>query len=639
MQFKHPELLWALLLLLIPIIIHLFRLRKFKKTPFTNVRLLQNIISQTRKSQSLKKWLLLCTRLLLFASVILAFTQPFEASEMASVPTETAIYLDDSFSMQARTENGDLLQMAVQELIRNLPEDEEVSIFTNERSFERSTPAEIQNQLLSLNHSYKQLSMDEVVITARALFNNNKQGVKQLFVISDFQDRMYSIPDSLPDMSLHFVQLRPESPLNISIDTVYIDNTTPTQLELKARLTADGEAENTAVSIWNADTLIAKTAARFEGSRNTEINFSLPSDIVIDGLVEIGDEGLSYDNQLYFNINQTKKIRVMHIGENSNNYINRIFSENEFELLSSELDNLNYSDITNQNLIILHQLRSIPNSLQTVLRSFYSEGGSLVIIPSKEAELASFNSFLSSLGAATLTEYVDTEQAITSISFDHPLYRNVFERRVANFQYPYVNGYYRISRKSAEVLGLQNGDPFLIGSDRIYIFSSPIDASHSNFSFSPLIVPSFYNMGIMSLAMPALYHPLSSSTKIDIPVALPSDQIARVRKGQYEFIPLQQSYTNKTTLDFEEHPSQDGIFDIVLGDSLVSRISFNYPRDESDLTYARLEAGRFSSLNNKVEDLLNEMEKRKSVKELWPWFVILALLFTLIEVLVQKLIK
>ncbi|NNK28782.1 MAG: hypothetical protein HKP06_11155, partial [Flavobacteriaceae bacterium] len=37
MQFKHPELLYALLLLLIPIIIHLFQLRRFKETPFTNV--------------------------------------------------------------------------------------------------------------------------------------------------------------------------------------------------------------------------------------------------------------------------------------------------------------------------------------------------------------------------------------------------------------------------------------------------------------------------------------------------------------------------------------------------------------------------------------------------------------------------
>ena len=37
MQFRHPELLYALFLLLIPILVHLFQLRKFKTEAFTNV--------------------------------------------------------------------------------------------------------------------------------------------------------------------------------------------------------------------------------------------------------------------------------------------------------------------------------------------------------------------------------------------------------------------------------------------------------------------------------------------------------------------------------------------------------------------------------------------------------------------------
>ena len=76
MQFKYPELLWALLLLLIPIIIHLFQLRRFQKEAFTNVKLLKHIKLQTRKSSQLKKWLTLLTRLLLLACIIVAFTQP-----------------------------------------------------------------------------------------------------------------------------------------------------------------------------------------------------------------------------------------------------------------------------------------------------------------------------------------------------------------------------------------------------------------------------------------------------------------------------------------------------------------------------------------------------------------------------------
>ena len=154
-----------------------------------------------------------------------------------------------------------------------------------------------------------------------------------------------------------------------------------------------------------------------------------------------------------------------------------------------------------------------------------------------------------------------------------------------------------------------------------------------------MIVPTFYNMGAQSLVLPSLYHPLSSDTEIDIPISLPSDAIAKVTRDNYEFIPLQQSYPNKTTLNFEEHPSEDGIFNIEVGDSLISRISFNYPRAESVLSYAGLEQDQFASVNDSIEELLNEIENNRRVNELWPWFVILALLFALIEILVQKLIK
>ncbi|WP_420845199.1 BatA domain-containing protein [Maribacter litopenaei] len=43
------------MLLAIPIIIHLFQLRRFKKTPFTNVKLLKRVVSESEKEQCFKK--------------------------------------------------------------------------------------------------------------------------------------------------------------------------------------------------------------------------------------------------------------------------------------------------------------------------------------------------------------------------------------------------------------------------------------------------------------------------------------------------------------------------------------------------------------------------------------------------------
>ena len=638
MQLKYPELLWALLLLLIPIIIHLFQLRRYKKTPFTNVILLQKVVSQTRKSQELKKWLLLATRLLMFASLILAFAQPYLAAEGALLKKDRTIYLDDSFSMQARTENGALLQLAVQDLIKGLPPDDDIRLFTNVETYTDVSPAAIKNELIGLPHTYNQLSIEDIMLKAGTMKNDDVNGM-ELLVISDFQERMYGFGDTLPSDDVHLIQLKPETVSNISIDSIFINNQTPTQLELKASLTSTGDVEDTPVSMWNADTLIAKTAANFTEQGKAEVIFSLPKDAVIDGKVEINDNGLSYDNQIYFNINKKEKIRVLSIGPGPSSFLERIYDPEEFIFDHFALNDLNYSLIERQNLVLLNQLNSIPVALQNALKAFSSAGGSIVVIPGENADLGTYNPFLSNYTATRFEEIIETEHQITDISFSHPLFDNVFEQTVSNFQYPLVKSYYKTSSGLAPVLRFDNGDPFLLGNDDIYIFTTPINPKQTNFMNSPLIVPTMYNMGAMSLRLPALYHLLSSSTEIDIPISLPRDEIAKVVKDAYEFIPLQQSFSNKTSLDFEEYHAEDGIFDIVIKDSLISRISFNYPREESALKYADISSSPMATRSENVAELLSSIENENKVKELWLPFVILALIFAFAEVLIQKLIK
>ena len=105
MQLKHPELLYALFLLLIPIIVHLFQLRKFQKVDFTNVAFLKEATLQTRKSSQIKKWLILCTRLLLLTALIFAFAQPFiSKTETFNIPKETVIYFENDHSWNLEVE-------------------------------------------------------------------------------------------------------------------------------------------------------------------------------------------------------------------------------------------------------------------------------------------------------------------------------------------------------------------------------------------------------------------------------------------------------------------------------------------------------------------------------------------------------
>jgi len=77
MQFLHPTFLYALLALAIPIIIHLFYFRRFKKVYFTNVKFLKEVKEETSARRKIRNLLVLLSRLLALAFLVFAFAQPF----------------------------------------------------------------------------------------------------------------------------------------------------------------------------------------------------------------------------------------------------------------------------------------------------------------------------------------------------------------------------------------------------------------------------------------------------------------------------------------------------------------------------------------------------------------------------------
>ena len=640
MQFKYSGLLWGLFLLLIPIFIHFFQLRKFKKTSFTNVKILQEVIVKSRKSNTIEKWMLLIVRMGLFSALIIAFAQPFFAKKTALKEKELVFYLDNSFSMQAKTNNGTLLNTAVQKLLKAIPKNQSFSLFTNDRTYKNIVLKDIQNDLLALAYSPKQLQLNKVYLKARALFGEEEYTVKNLVLISDFQKR--SAPktlDSSDTMQTHYVQLLPDYTENISIDSVYISSVSPDNKEITAIISGNKNIKNVSVSLFNDKKLIAKTSANFKTNKKTRVVFSIQNNTVINGEIRILDTALTYDNQLFFNINKKEKTSVLVIDEATSNYLKRIFSEDEFKISSYLLKNLNYNILDKQHLIILNELNTIPLSLSTALLSFTKNGGSLVVIPSSKINLESYNILLKNYFSSTFTEHIEQRRKITSISFSHPLYQNVFDKKVTNFQYPLVSNYYKLTTTAPKVLSYDNDEPFLVGANNTYIYTASITETNSNFKNSPLIVPVFYNMGVHSLKLPKLYSVLGNKTTIDIPIKLVKEHILKIKNKGYEFIPDQRLFDTKVTLTFTDNPKEQGIYSIEEKNIPLKNISFNHTRKESVLEYLDLNRLNTTTKQNSIISLFKTLEKDNSVTEIWKWFIIFALFFILGEVLIQKYFK
>jgi len=120
---------------------------------------------------------------------------------------------------------------------------------------------------------------------------------------------------------------------------------------------------------------------------------------------------------------------------------------------------------------------------------------------------------------------------------------------------------------------------------------------------------------------------------------LSKDEILTIKNNTESFIPVQQLLNTKVKMTFNESPSEAGNFSIFNGANLVQNISFNYNRTESNLALANPDAAnKFKEIDD-IETVFNTIQTDRTDTQIWKWFVILALLFLALEVLIQKFVK
>jgi hypothetical protein len=642
MQFKHPEILYFLFLLVIPILVHLFQLRRFKKEYFTNVQFLKELSVQTRKSSKLKKWLLLCTRIIVLTLLILAFAQPFfKAKESKKATNEMYIILDNSFSMQANGKKGELLKRAVQDLLEHTPENQNFSLITNSENYWNTDIKSIQKELQNLKYSASPFQLDNLLSKVNAKKSSFN---KDIIIITDAVGlEQKQIKSLAKDDNVYFIIPKAEQKNNVAIDSVYIEQTVDDFYEIGVQLSANGDDFNALpIALYNNKKLIAKTIVNFETKIQT-VNFTLQKED-FHGYVSIIDKGLSYDNTYFFSISKPKKTNIISIGETEkSNYLSRIYTTDEFNYNNFTLSSLDYNQIEKQDAIVLNEVNEIPQALQTTLKSFVEKGGNIIVIPSDTSNFSSLNTFLANFGTIQFKTISSTSKKITKINFKHPLFSAVFEKKIDNFQYPTTEKSFNINSSSPSVLSFDDQNPFLIsvqkGIANVYVFAAPINKLNSNFQNSPLIVPTFYNMAKNSQKTGANAMIIGESQPFIVEAKLTKDEILTVKNDFEKFIPVQQILNSKVKMTFNDTPTEAGNFGVFKTDNLLQNISFNYNRTESDLSLANEDAASEFNIINDVETVFNTIQTDRTDTQIWKWFVVFTLVFLALELLIQKFVK
>jgi hypothetical protein len=644
MNFKHPEVLYFLFLLVIPILVHLFQLRRFKKEYFTNVQFLKELSIQTRKSSTIKKWLLLLTRLLLLTFLILAFAQPFfSAKESKKNTNEMYIILDNSYSMQAKGKKGELLKRAVQDLLEHTPEAQNFSLITNSNSYWNTDIKAIQKDLQDLKYSASPFRLDNLIakINARkSAFNKDIIVITDAVGLETNQTKSFRKEDNV-----YFIIPEAEQKENIAIDSVYIQQTLDSFYEIGIKLSGNGDDfNNIPIALYNKNKLAAKTIINFNDNSNVQtIKFTIPKED-FHGYVSVVDKGLAYDNTYYFSIFKPSLTNIFSIGDaEKSKYLARIYTNDEFNYNNFPIANLDYNLLEKQDAIVLNELKDIPQALQTTLKSFVTKGGNLILIPAQESNVSNLNTFMANFGLLQFKTASQSDKKVTKINFNHPLFSSVFEKKIDNFQYPSTKIAFGLSSATPSILSYDDQSPFLTSLPNelssVYVFAAPINKTNSNFQNSPLIVPTFYNMAQSSRKTGVNALIIGENQPFVVDALLSKDEILTVKNNAESFIPVQQLLNTKVKMTFNESPSEAGNFSIFNGANLVQNISFNYNRTESNLALANPDAAnKFKEIDD-IETVFNTIQTDRTDTQIWKWFVILALLFLALEVLIQKFVK
>lgn len=682
MKFAHPNFLYAFFLLIIPIIIHLFNFRKHKTIVFSNTQFLKQVEQQTKSVSTIKHWILLFTRILLFSALILAFAGPYlpNSDNQQSEEDIVAIYIDNSNSMQMMSTEGVLLSNGLK-TAKSIVErsDNKTKFLITSNDFKGA-----QQRIVSKSDAID--FIDEIKFTPLVkdlqdvfeyqksfLQEKNKFNNARFVVISDFQKSTTGLPftnnDSINN-SYTPIYINSINTGNLFIDSVWFDTplrtlNLPNQLYFRVRNTSSEPVNSVGIEFVNGD-LTRRQSIDIDANASKIGSLSYLDKIAGIHTCElrVKDKHVTFDDQFYFSYQIQNNLNISIInGSNATNFVERLYQLDSNFIVNSYSYNAVPSDVVNSsNLVVLNELNTISTGLMDQLVDFTENGGSLVILPGEDLDFNQFNKLLTLLKMPNLGNKQQSN-VLGGINYKEPFFKNVFEKEEQHVAFPIVKQYYPILGNGfmamQQLMHYQDKTGFFIKSGQlnkqIYLSSVGLNESFGSFGkhalFSTILLriselSSSKNPIYCTLNNPSVYRFTVPDDKKDTPIQL------ILGSNKQVFIPAQKRngslieiYLNK---DNSNNQLASGNHLVTYNGKTIGTLSINQDFTESNLETIPVEDLKVSLQQSGFKDIslieINETQtdfslKLENRKEYWRILLILALVFLVLEILVIKLMK
>lgn len=668
-HFLHPEFLYALTLLSIPIVLHLFSLKRYKKIYFSNFAFLEALQQQKKNSSRIKKWLLLLLRLLVVACIVIAFATPYttpreQAADLPSAPRQQVlIYADNSFSMTNTGTQGILFEEAKKHLldiVTSYPAGTPFRLLTNDTPEHLTlTREQMYDALARLKISPAAKPLSRIFKEARELTEGKPA---TLFLLSDFQTFNCDFPAVTPDTTLEtvFLAITPENRENLYIRDIRFEQAFHRYNQhdrLHITLANDAGRDHPRLPVTlslngqKKSTVIANLPAG--NNSEVEINYLNTERDLYRGTVEIPDVPVLFDNKFHFTYSIASRAEVLYLWQTAPNpHFGKFFADTAaFGFTDMPVARTAGLVPARYSLIILDAPATLSSGLESLLEEYLINGGNLLILPDDNRTEAP-NRFLAKLQAPHLTD-ADTNTDIARIETRAALFRDAFaEDAGRRTVLPHIRRFHplALSPSSEPLLSDKRGNTLLaahpFGKGILYLSAFNFAPENSDITYHPLFVPLMANMACR------LNTSLNTSYTIggDKPVIIDNrryrDRLPvtiRHEDRSFEFIPeIRKDFSGDLILTNPGNIRKAGIYEVIQDGRVIDLLAWNLPREESRLLFcteeqlqtafphARVENIRTTRFDRNSE-LIKEIVHQDTNRYLTLWFILAAILCLLAE--------
>ena len=691
MTFLNPAVLFGLLAASIPILIHLFNLRKLKRIEFSTLAFLKELQKNKIRKVKLKQWILLALRVLIILFLVLAFARPtlkgLAIGGTTSAAKTTAVFIiDDTFSMSVIDNQGSLLNQAkatAKSLLKNFQEGDEAALILVSQSDNSEVNVsksiiDFQKSIDAIEPAFQSGMLHTALTKAVQILSQSKNFNKEIYILSDFQSGRLADEKSLSDFSqvldervrVYAINYSGKEVYNLGIDELKVN----TQIFEKDK-PVNFSATVTNYSAKNADNVIVSVFVNNERSAQVSTNVgageskvliveaAIKSAGFVSVFAEIEDDEILQDNRRYTSVFVPDNIPIIIFTDEPSDSrfvelaLTALENRNTFVITKKNLSELSSYDLKRYEAVVIIGSQNI-NAVER-LKDYAVNGGSLFIAPGSKSSLTSYQQMLTGIGLPIPSSTVGKiGEAANSFQFDitdlnHPIFQNIFSaKEKTKIESPEIYSYFKINTqgKGRSIISLQDGSSFLseyrMRNGKIFLFSSSPILSWSNFPLKSIFVP-LINKSVLYLASKDKSEiNIIAGNGFDIDVRGRSiSQLKVVRPDNTEdFLSTNQNDAN-TFVKYDKS-NLTGNYKIISSLKVIDEISVNADPLESKVKYlAKAEFEHYmSKINfkgslffmNKDEDLSDAILKSRFGSELWKYFLIIALLLAFVEMLVAR---